>query len=83
MQWKRHYASAGLTAPPNESTKTIMLNGLPHETPRPIILKQTKLRLRALIKQVLVIPAVEAQVDHILDEEFVVSSDVLYEIKKE
>jgi uncharacterized protein YdeI (YjbR/CyaY-like superfamily) len=41
-----------------------------------------KVRLRTLIKQGLVIPAVKAQVEHILDEEFVVSSDVLDEIKK-
>jgi uncharacterized protein YdeI (YjbR/CyaY-like superfamily) len=41
-----------------------------------------KTRLRALIKEGLVIPSVEAAVQDILDEEFVMASDILGEIKK-
>jgi uncharacterized protein YdeI (YjbR/CyaY-like superfamily) len=50
--------------------------------PKSTYSETNKERLRALIKQGLVIPSVKAAVEEFLEEEFMVPSDILEELKK-
>ena len=81
MQLKRHCVLAGLTAQPNALMMKVMLNVSLPETPRPPIQKPTKQRLRKLVKEGMVIPSVKAAIQDILNEEFVMPSDILEAIK--